>query len=102
MSQTVSSEAGLAYSEWVRTIIPQLPELGIPVMAGTDMPFGLLTPGFSLHAGLGLLGGAGVSPMQGPHSAAVGPAGWYGPEGEQGRVGGGMAAELGLVWGNTL
>lgn len=102
MSQTVSSEAGLAYSEWVRTIIPQLPELGIPVMAGTDMPLALLTPGFSLHAELELLAEAGLSPMQVLHAATVAPAEWYGLEEKQGRIAEGMAADLVLLGENPL
>lgn len=102
MTQTESSEQGLAYTEWVETILPKLPELGIPIMAGTDMPLALLTPGFSLHAELELMVEAGLTPLQVLHAATVAPAEWYGLEGEQGRIAEGMAADLLLLGENPL
>ena len=102
MSQTESSEQGLAYTEWVETILPKLPELVIPIMAGTDMPLAQLIPGFSLHAELELMVEAGLTPLQVLHAATVAPAEWYGLEGEQGRIAEGMAADLLLLGENPL
>lgn len=39
-------------------------ERGVPILAGTDLPFNCMVPGKSLWGELGLLAGAGMSPRQ--------------------------------------
>ncbi|MEX0593422.1 MAG: hypothetical protein WD115_01495, partial [Balneolaceae bacterium] len=64
MVGTPSSEVGIRYSEWIRDRVRQMEEAGVPMMAGTDMPLALLTPGFSLQKELELLASTGIEPLR--------------------------------------
>ncbi len=101
-SQLPASEEGLAHSAWAYDMVKRLNEAGIGIMAGTDMPLSLLTPGFSLHEELALLVRAGLSPIQAIESATLNPAKYFGLENQQGTIDEGMLADLILLDANPL
>jgi len=101
-AQKPPSEVGLAHSYWAYDMIPRLVEEGINIMAGTDMPLALLTPGFSLHEELALLVKYGLTPMQAIESATLKPAEYYGLEDQQGSIAEGMMADLVILDANPL
>ncbi|MGM0507006.1 MAG: amidohydrolase family protein, partial [Bacteroidota bacterium] len=97
-----SSEVGRQYSEWIRKRVKQIEEAGVPMMAGTDMPLALLTPGFSLQKELELLASTGIEPLRVLEMATLAPAKYYGLEQQQGSLAPGMAADLVLIRSNPL
>jgi hypothetical protein len=101
-AQKPPSEVELAHSYWAYDMIPRLVEAGINIMAGTDMPLALLTPGFSLHEELALLVKYGLTPMQAIESATLKPAEYYGLEAQQGSIAEGMMADLVILDANPL
>jgi len=96
------SEEGLAHARWAYDMIPRIVEAGIGIMAGTDMPLALLTPGYSLHEELALLVRHGMTPMQALESATLKPAEYYGIEDKQGSIDKGMLADLVILDANPL
>jgi len=96
------SEANMAHASWAYDMIPRLDKAGIGIMAGTDMPLALLTPGFSLHEELALLVRAGLTPMQAIESATLHPAQYFGLEKQQGSIAKNMKADLVLLDANPL
>jgi hypothetical protein len=101
-AERAPDEEGLARAEWAYDMIPRLAEKGIGIMAGTDMPLALLTPGFSLHEELALLVRSGLTPMQAIESATLRPAQFYRIEEEHGSIGPGMMADMVLLDANPL
>ena len=101
-SDTKPSEEGLAHAGWAFNMIPLLADAGVGIMAGTDMPLALLTPGFSLHEELSLLVDAGLTPMQALEAATLKPAEYYGVENSQGSIRPGMAADLVILDASPL
>lgn len=97
----VTTEAKI-YDDWVVSMIGRLDKAGVPIMAGTDAPIGYLTPGASLHAELGLLVEAGLSPLSALESATVTPARFFGLENKMGRVKPNYKADLVLLSENPL
>ncbi len=95
-------EEGLAHAYWAYDMIPRLVEAGIGIMAGTDMPLALLTPGFSLHEELALLVRHGMTPMQALESATLKPAEYYGIDDKQGSIDKGMMADMVILDANPL
>ena len=83
-------------------MVNHLKEADVPIMAGTDTPIFLLTPGFSLHNELVLLVQAGLTPLEALESATTRPAQYFGLEKELGLVEKGMIADLILLKGNPL
>lgn len=102
MSAASSSDVGLQYAEWVRNRVRQIEEADVPMMAGTDMPLVLLTPGFSLQKELELLASTGIEPLRVLEMATLAPAEYYGLEQQQGSLAPGMAADLVLIRSNPL
>ncbi len=96
------TEEGLAHAQWAYDMIPRLVEAGIGIMAGTDMPLALLTPGFSLHEELALLVRAGMTPLQAIEAATLRPAQYFRLENQQGSIAKGMMADLVLLDANPL
>ena len=96
------SETGLLRSKWAYEMIPQLIKSGINIMAGTDMPLSLLTPGYSLHEELSLLVQCGLTTMQALESATLKPAQYYGVENQQGSIAAGMKADMVILDANPL
>ena len=101
-AQKSPSEVGLAHSYWAYDMIPRLVEKGINIMAGTDMPLAMLTPGFSLHEELALLVKYGLTPMQALEAATLNPAEYYGLEDQQGSIAKGMMADMVILDANPL
>lgn len=99
---TAVDPAYAAFAEWSLSMVARLHEAGVPIMAGTDTPIGLLTPGFSLHLEMEMLVRAGLSPMDALAAATVRPAEFFGRENEMGTLEAGKSAELVLLNANPL
>ena len=74
---------------------------GVPVLAGSDVPCGLVPPGRSLWRELELLAEAGMSPQQALRAATSDAAAFLGRD-ELGSLSPGSAADMVLVRGNPL
>jgi imidazolonepropionase-like amidohydrolase len=74
----------------------------VPIMAGTDTPIGLLTPGFSLHEELRMLVEAGMPAQAVLVSATLRPAEFLGIEAESGTIAPGRYADLLLLDADPL
>ncbi len=91
-----------AFADWSLSMVAQLHDAGVPIMAGTDTPIGLLTPGFSLHLEMEMLVKAGMSPQEALASATVRPAEFFGLEDQMGTVEVGKSSELVLLGASPL
>jgi len=76
-------------------------EMGVPLIAGTDIGNPFLVPGHSLHAELELLVSVGLSPLEALQTATINPARIFGIE-KVGRVEAGYEADLVLLARNPL
>jgi imidazolonepropionase-like amidohydrolase len=76
-------------------------ELGVQLLAGTDVVAPYTYPGFSLHDELGLLVEAGLTPLQSLQTATVNPARFLGIK-DMGTIAPGMKADLVLLDANPL
>jgi imidazolonepropionase-like amidohydrolase len=83
-------------------MVPRLRAAGVPIMAGTDTPIGLLTPGFSLHEELRMLVAAGMPNAAVLVSATLRPAQFLGIEDQLGTIEPGKLADLVLLDANPL
>jgi len=77
-------------------------ERGVMVAIGTDTPFPLLTPGFSLHDEMGVYADAGIEPVDVLRSATSVNAKLLGIESRTGHIRPGFEADLVAVRGNPL
>lgn len=96
------SETQAALAQWSVDMIPRLAAAGVPIMAGTDAPIALLTPGLSLHEELAMLVDAGLTPTEALHAATLEPARFFGLDGELGRIEPGYRADAVLLRANPL
>lgn len=96
------SELDRQHEQWIRRAMALLVGADVPIMAGTDSPIYLLTPGFSLHEELAVLVEFGLTPMQALASATSTPARYFGLEGKVGTIGPGKTADLVLLDENPL
>jgi len=101
-TDTPIDPAYVAFADWSLGMVGQLHEAGVPIMAGTDTPIGLLTPGFSLHLELEMLVKAGLSPQEALTSATLRPAEFFGLEETMGTIEAGKSSELVLLTANPL
>ncbi|MDX1619277.1 MAG: amidohydrolase family protein [Balneolaceae bacterium] len=101
-SEQSSAESSLTFAEWAYGMIGKLNEAGVEIMAGTDTPIALLTPGYSLHEELKLLVKSGLTPLEALEAATLRPAQYFGLEDELGRIATGMKADLVLLDANPL
>jgi imidazolonepropionase-like amidohydrolase len=83
-------------------LIRGLRRAGVRFLAGTDLGNPYVFPGFSLHDELGLLVGAGLTPLEALRSATLGPAEFLGESDSLGTVEGGKVADLVLLNANPL
>ncbi|MFK7814249.1 MAG: amidohydrolase family protein [Maribacter sp.] len=90
------------YSDWSINMVKKIHETKIEIMAGTDCPIALLTPGQSLHEELVVLVKAGLTPLEAIKTATVNPAKYFNLENELGLVQEGMWADLILLDANPL
>jgi len=100
--QTPSAALAVAHTRWAMSMIPRLHAAGVPIMAGTDTPIGLLTPGFSLHEELRMLVEAGMPAQAVLVSATLRPAEYLGLEQEFGTIAPGKHADLVLLDADPL
>jgi len=104
--QTVSPDPASS-ERWRRALhaaqsfVGLLLERDVPVLAGSDVPFGLVPPGRSLWRELSLLAEAGMSPPQALRAATSDAAAFLGRQ-ELGSLTPGSAADMVLVRGNPL
>ena len=101
-AETSIDPAYVAFADWSLGMVNQLHEAGVPIMAGTDTPIGLLTPGFSLHLEMETLVRAGLSPQEALASATLRPAQFFGLEEKMGTIEVGKSSELVLLTANPL
>ena len=90
------------YSDWLMGMVKKIHETKIEIMAGTDCPIALLTPGLSLHEELAMLVQAGLTPLEALKTATVNPAKYFNLEHELGLVQEGMWADLVLLDANPI
>ncbi len=76
-------------------------QLGVQLLAGTDVVAPYTYPGFSLHDELGLLVEAGLTPLQSLQTATVNPAQFLGTR-DLGTIAPGMKANLVLLDANPM
>jgi imidazolonepropionase-like amidohydrolase len=76
-------------------------QLGVQLLAGTDVVAPWTYPGFSLHDELGLLVEAGLSPLEALRTATVNPAQFFGMK-DIGKIAPRMKADLVLLDANPL
>ncbi|MFM7120494.1 MAG: amidohydrolase family protein [Gammaproteobacteria bacterium] len=91
-----------AHTRWATSMVPRLHAAGVPIMAGTDTPIGLLTPGFSLHEELRMLVEAGMPAAAVLIAATRRPAEFLGREDDLGTVAPGKLADLVLLDADPL
>jgi imidazolonepropionase-like amidohydrolase len=99
---TPPAELAVAHTAWARAFVPRLHAAGVPIMAGTDTPIGLLTPGFSLHEELTMLVQAGLPAEAVIMSATLRPAEFLGLEDHLGTIEPGKLADLVLLDADPL
>lgn len=90
------------YSDWSLNMVKKIHESKIGIMAGTDCPIALLTPGQSLHEELVMLVKAGLTPLEAIKTATVNPAKYFNLQDELGLVQEGMWADLVLLNANPI
>ncbi len=96
------SEFRKSYDQWNYMMVNKVHEAGIEIMAGTDTPIALLTPGLSLHEELAALVKAGLSPIDALKTATVNPAKYFNLEEELGNIKETMWADLVILNANPL
>lgn len=90
------------YNSWMFNMVGKIHESKISIMAGTDCPIFLLTPGRSLHQELALLVKAGLSPLEAIKAATYNPAKYFNIENELGLIKEKMWADLLILEANPL
>jgi imidazolonepropionase-like amidohydrolase len=76
-------------------------QLGVQLLAGTDVVAPWTYPGFSLHDELGLLVEAGLTPLEALRTATINPAEFFGMK-DVGTIASGMKANLVLLDADPL
>lgn len=90
------------FGEWSIFLTRRMNSQGIPIGAGTDTPILLAIPGYSLHAELEYLVGAGLSPLEALESATLRPAEYFSLQDEMGTIDAGKKADLVVLDANPL
>ncbi len=90
------------WEEWNLMMVNKVHKTGIDIMAGTDAPIAMLTPGLSLHEELMVLVKAGLSPLDALKTATINPARYFNLENELGSIQETMWADLLILNANPL
>jgi imidazolonepropionase-like amidohydrolase len=90
------------YANWGYDVVSRLPDANVKIMAGTDTPIALLTPGPSLHEELRLLVKSGLTPLEALEAATLRPAQYFGMEDSLGTIAKGQIADLVLLNKNPM
>ncbi len=85
-----------------RQIVKTLHTAGVRILAGTDAPMPLVSPGFALHKELELLVEGGLSPANALRAATIWPAEFLGISESSGSIAAGKQADLLLPDDNPL
>ena len=102
VKQAEVTDFRIQYSDWMIKMVNKIQNAQIGIMAGTDCPIFMLTPGQSLHEELALLVKSGLSPLEAIKTATVNPAKYFNLQHELGLVQEGMWADLILLDANPL
>lgn len=102
LSETTASSESIAYAEFCYSLVRYFADRGVKILAGTDTPIFLLTPGYSLHKELEFLVSAGLSPREALAAATTHPAAYFGLEHELGLVQKDYLADLVILDANPL
>ncbi len=93
----------VAWNEWNSMMVKKIHDTGIPIMAGTDTPIALLTPGLSLHEELAVLvEDVGMSTEDALKTATINPAKYFNLEDSLGSIKESMWADLLILDANPL
>jgi hypothetical protein len=84
------------------SLVKQMHDAGIPIMAGTDSTAPNVFPGFGLHEDLYLMVKAGLTPMQALQTATSVPAQFLNRATQQGSIAPGQRADLVLLDASPL
>jgi hypothetical protein len=84
------------------SLVKEMRDAGIQIMAGTDSTAPNVIPGFGLHEDLYLMVMAGLSPMQALQTATSVPAQFLNRASQQGTIAAGQRADLVLLEANPL
>ncbi len=95
----MDEQASKARCEHGAAAVRALHEVGVPILASTDVPNGGMQHGVSLHGELALLVDAGLAPAEALAAATSAPAAAFGLD-DRGRIAAGMRADLVLVEGD--
>jgi len=74
----------------------------VPLLAGTDAGVAFAYPGFSLHDELGLMVGAGLTPLEALRTATIAPAEYLAARDSMGAIAAGQVADLVLLRSDPL
>lgn len=91
-----------AVEQEARQLVRRFADLGVTLLAGTDLGVITLVPGFALHDELELLVDAGLTPREALAAATINPARGMGLSGNMGMIAPGQAADLLLLDANPL
>jgi hypothetical protein len=91
-----------AVEQEARQLVRRFGDLGVTLLAGTDLGVVTLVPGFALHDELELLVEAGLTPREALAAATVNPARVMGLSGTMGAIAPGQVADLLLLDANPL
>lgn len=92
----------IEFADWGFRTVKELSDAKVGLMAGTDAPIFLLTPGFSLHKELKLLANCGLSNLEVLASATTKPAEYFGMQAELGTIESGKLADLVILNADPL
>jgi imidazolonepropionase-like amidohydrolase len=87
---------------WAIDVVRRMHQAGVRLLAGTDSPGFIFTPGFTLHDELEALVLAGVPPLDALRAATVNPARFFGVENSAGTIEPAKIADLVLLEANPL
>ena len=90
------------YADWMLKMVGKVHQKNIAIMAGTDTPIGLLTPGLSLHEELSQFVESGLSPLEAIETATLNPAKYFNLDAELGWIGETTWADLLILDANPL
>lgn len=97
----LKTSARTAYGEWMMSSVARMKTQGVEIMAGTDTPILLQTPGFSLHLELQRLVEAGLTPLEALYGATMAPPGFFSMN-DRGRLKEGQLSDLVVLNSNPL
>ncbi len=100
---TETPASKIAWNDWNYMMVKKIHDTGIPIMAGTDTPIALLTPGLSLHEELAVLvEDVGMSTEEALKTATINPARYFDMEDSLGSIKENMWADLLILDANPL